>query len=898
MRELLLASLGGRQYGIWKDAILSVRDIHALHRIPLSPSRIAGIMMEDGQTVTLGDLSVCIGYQPSAAIGQDCILLMADGEKVTGFVVNGELRTLSVSPGMLLPLPDYLKTTVFDTCAVDDGISIPVINVSELNSRVLKTGKEPSGFSPKIAAYQSRDIPGNEPIRFFTVAGELYAVPATGIDGMAVKPGPITPLLHTPRHVQGVTFLDGRLLTVIDLVQRIKHESAAPDSLMLMMRSADAAFGFLVDGDGVTLPADKVTIKPVPLIAQSSWLKHLATRKGELIPLVDLAAVLSPDSDGSSEKPIWQRYAADSNFPEIFFKHDVGVVEFSLLGERYALPKQEVEDVIIFKQPRSLPDVPSIVIGVAEHNGEILPVVDLAMMFGRRSLATPEWRMMLVNNGDFRALVITETVYSERRLSPEMHRTVPIHLPHNLMYGCYPDANAVRIILNVEAISVHFEKSLIQRFLPALSHEMRMSPTGVAYTFPEENVGQLEKTAPKEMVVEEQRPLEKETQARAEPEPVPEAAPSAGFAPAEPGVEQQAEREAGEFAEWEESDTGAAAITAEPAPIDIVGAAESSVDEWNAGAALEREHVEQVSEQFIAPETMTAAPESPEDIPLSKDFTYREPDGEGSKFRVSAERKRSPLEELKASAKKKRKQKTSATAAFDSRPSERKFVAAAAKSDQTGLAVEPLATWSSYEEHSAAQMWKRGIASGAIVAVLVAVFYFSATFVPVPSGNPTVEKSMPGTEPVKTEQAAVQPGQPVEKAAPVKTEADPAREQAEQDRAKAKAELEAKAQAETGANSKQVTKKTARQTLVLSPLAVEQDKPPHAANETRAPLELDIPENKPTDIDVYVVQEGDTLWSISEHFTGSPYNYPRIAGENRIADPDLIFPGQRIRLIK
>jgi nucleoid-associated protein YgaU len=45
-----------------------------------------------------------------------------------------------------------------------------------------------------------------------------------------------------------------------------------------------------------------------------------------------------------------------------------------------------------------------------------------------------------------------------------------------------------------------------------------------------------------------------------------------------------------------------------------------------------------------------------------------------------------------------------------------------------------------------------------------------------------------------------------------------------------------------------------------------------------------------------VVVKNDTLWSISERFTGNPFNYPRIAGENRIADPDLIFPGQTIRL--
>ena len=86
--------------------------------------------------------------------------------------------------------------------------------------------------------------------------------------------------------------------------------------------------------------------------------------------------------------------------------------------------------------------------------------------------------------------------------------------------------------------------------------------------------------------------------------------------------------------------------------------------------------------------------------------------------------------------------------------------------------------------------------------------------------------------------------------------------------------------------------------MVLTPLTEEKTEPPRPAEKSRAPLELDIPANKPVDIDLYVVQEGDTLWSISQRFTGSPYNYPRIAGENRIAEPDLIFPGQRIRLIK
>ena len=906
MRELLLASFDGRQYGIWKDAILSVRDIHALHRIPLSPARIAGIMMDDGKAVTLGDLSVCVGHKTSAAIDHGCILLMAIDDKAAGFVVNGELRTLPVSPDFLFPLPGYLKTPVFDACAVHDGIPIPIINVSELYSRVLKNGKESSGFSAGIAAFESRDISGVDRIRFFTAAGELYAASATDIDDKAVKPGPITPLPDTPRHVRGVTFRDARLLTVIDLAQRIKYENTSPDSLMLIMGNADAEFGFLVESDGGTLSADKVTIKPLPMIAQSLWLKHLAVRTGELIPLVDLAMVLSPDSDASDEKPIWQRYSADSNFPDIFFRYEVEVVEFSLLGERYALPKQEVENVISFKQPRALPDVPSIVIGVAEHNGEVLPVVDLAMMFGRRSIATPEWRMMLVNNGDFRELVITETVFAERRLTPDLHRAVPIHLPHNLMYGCYPDANAVRIILNVEAISVHFEKSLIQKFMPALSHEMRVSPTGVVYTFPEEKVTQVEKVGPedeagpvkkvepKEKAGEEPQPFTKETPPRVEPEPVSEAVPSDGFTPAEPVLEQQAEKE---VVEWEETDSTSHSKVTEPEPLEISDAAESSVDEWNAGAAFEQEHVQQVSEQTIVPETMAVADESQENIP-HEDVRDQETSGDGGTAREPVTvGEKSPLEILKASVKKQRKPKASATATAESRPSGPKFSSASAKSNKADLEVEPLAAWSHYEERSA-QGWKRGITYGAIVAVLMVLFYFSGTFNSGTADKPAVEKNAPETQSAQIAQSSAQSGESAIETVPVKPEVDQATQQAGQASSKMKAELDARIQSETEAKPKQKSGVTTRQTLVLSPLAGEQGETAQAVKQPRAPLELDIPKNKPTDIDVYVVQRGDTLWSISEHFTGTPFNYPRIAGENRIADPDLIFPGQRIRLIK
>ncbi len=59
---------------------------------------------------------------------------------------------------------------------------------------------------------------------------------------------------------------------------------------------------------------------------------------------------------------------------------------------------------------------------------------------------------------------------------------------------------------------------------------------------------------------------------------------------------------------------------------------------------------------------------------------------------------------------------------------------------------------------------------------------------------------------------------------------------------------------------------------------------------------LEVPGDRVIESEVYIVRPGDTLWHISGRFTGNPRNYPHIAGDNRIANPDLIFPDQHIRL--
>ncbi|MGH1537114.1 MAG: peptidoglycan-binding protein LysM [Gammaproteobacteria bacterium] len=60
---------------------------------------------------------------------------------------------------------------------------------------------------------------------------------------------------------------------------------------------------------------------------------------------------------------------------------------------------------------------------------------------------------------------------------------------------------------------------------------------------------------------------------------------------------------------------------------------------------------------------------------------------------------------------------------------------------------------------------------------------------------------------------------------------------------------------------------------------------------------LSAPEPK-VNVEYYVIESGDTLSKIAKQYYGNAMDYPKIFEANRevIKDPDLIYPGQKIRI--
>jgi len=49
---------------------------------------------------------------------------------------------------------------------------------------------------------------------------------------------------------------------------------------------------------------------------------------------------------------------------------------------------------------------------------------------------------------------------------------------------------------------------------------------------------------------------------------------------------------------------------------------------------------------------------------------------------------------------------------------------------------------------------------------------------------------------------------------------------------------------------------------------------------------------------IHIVVKGDTLWAIAKHYVNNPYKYPRLARLSKIKNPDRIYPGNRVRILR
>lgn len=105
------------------------------------------------------------------------------------------------------------------------------------------------------------------------------------------------------------------------------------------------------------------------------------------------------------------------------------LVVFSLSGERYAVDAEHVQAVVPLREITPLPCSPSFVLGVVNHRGRILPVLDLRRLFGLVSDAVPEdARLVVAEAGGMQFAIFADGIAGTIRIEPRKLAAPPVTL--------------------------------------------------------------------------------------------------------------------------------------------------------------------------------------------------------------------------------------------------------------------------------------------------------------------------------------------------------------------------------------------------------------------------------------------------------------------------------------
>jgi purine-binding chemotaxis protein CheW len=101
------------------------------------------------------------------------------------------------------------------------------------------------------------------------------------------------------------------------------------------------------------------------------------------------------------------------------------LVVFTLGAEQYALPIEQVHEIIRYNEPRSVASRVEWVRGVISLRGRIVPVYDIAARLGIKSELGDDAKIVIVEAGNETAGVIVDSVEEVLTVSEEQIEEVP-----------------------------------------------------------------------------------------------------------------------------------------------------------------------------------------------------------------------------------------------------------------------------------------------------------------------------------------------------------------------------------------------------------------------------------------------------------------------------------------
>jgi purine-binding chemotaxis protein CheW len=235
----------------------------------------------------------------------------------------------------------------------------------------------------------------------------------------------ITRVPHAPASLIGVASLRGAVVPVISLAKLLGQEEApATAASRLLMLELEEPLGLAVDEVG--------SLTRLPAFSQEAVEVHqgfgqLYMQGDDTLRAVDLSSLLRREFAALGQRGRRAKMEAAAVDAPKRAAEEVVFLTFELGGQSYALPIEEVQEVLVLPpHVAAMPRTDEAIMGLVSLRQTLLPVVSLRILLGfARATLDRDARVVVVRIGDARVGLVVDRLQAILRTSPESIGPVP-----------------------------------------------------------------------------------------------------------------------------------------------------------------------------------------------------------------------------------------------------------------------------------------------------------------------------------------------------------------------------------------------------------------------------------------------------------------------------------------
>jgi purine-binding chemotaxis protein CheW len=238
---------------------------------------------------------------------------------------------------------------------------------------------------------------GSSQLVTFKLAGVELALPIKSVQEI-IKLPEITHVPNASSYIDGIGHLRGGILPVVNLRKRLGLDAKEKDDAtrVVVINSGGVSTGFIVDSVSEVMHIEESVLEAPPETSsgiEGQYLRGIAKiDDGKRLVLILAEDQVLPElaelSKALEDKGTDSKLAMETQVAQYAHQQDEveQLVTFNVADEEFALGIMQVKEIIRVTEVTPVPKAPDYIVGVLSLRNQLLPIMDLRILFGQQSL--------------------------------------------------------------------------------------------------------------------------------------------------------------------------------------------------------------------------------------------------------------------------------------------------------------------------------------------------------------------------------------------------------------------------------------------------------------------------------------------------------------------------------